>query len=309
MANRLEKGVGAALLATTVGLVAFGAYKLGEDGSQQPAAVVAKSEGSMPSSSPYKGLDVQIITPTPAVSEAPVASQEAQLSFIKPASKDANGNWIINTPDAEAKTVQGIEGFTPDASLVLAPEWGDALGLNPEQFADFQKSLNDPKHPLVGYTYGENDQSDNIDYRRTLQAPMYSWTVLTGEEVEVPGIGHLKSNPGGAVEVMIMNITDTVIGFNSENPVMIRHGFTGTGRIWDGGNVVEDERGISSHYVSRLEEGVTLPGESGFIGQCDKVENCSDIMVVSVIYRQWGNNENGTPRYQFQLLRQEEVTR
>jgi hypothetical protein len=308
MANRIEKAVGAALLATTIGGVAFGAYKLGEDGSPKPAAVVAQSEGGMPSSSPFNGVDVQV-TPGPVMSEAPVASQEAQLSYINPASKDANGNWIINTPDAEAKTVQGIEGFTPDANLVLAPEWGKALGLNPEKFADFQPSLNNPEHPLVGYTYGENDQSDNIDYRRTLQGPMYSWTVLTGEEVEVPGIGHLKSNPGGAVEVMIMNITDTVIGFNSENPVMIRHGFTGTGRIWDGGNVVEAEGGISSHYVSRLENGVTLPGESGFIGQCDEVDNCSDIKVVSVIYRQWGNNEDGTPRYQFQLLRQEQVTK
>jgi len=138
---------------------------------------------------------------------------------------------------------------------------------------------------------------------------MFSWTVLTGQNVGVPGIGNVTSNPGGAVEVMIMNITDTVIDFGPSNPVMVEHGFTGTGRIWNGGNVVEDEAGISSHYVSRLENGVTLPGESGFIGQCDKPGNCTDIKVVSVIYRQWGNNPDGTPRYQFQLLRQQEVNK
>ncbi len=238
-------------------------------------------------------------TPTPKV----------EVSLTNPASKDANGNWVVNNPDGQAETIPSVDGFTPDASLVLAPEWGKTMSLDAAKFADFQKSLNDPDHPLVGYTYGENDQSDNIDYRRTLQVPMYSWTVATGEEIDAPGIGHLKGGPGRAVELMIMNIDGTVGDFGSDNPIMIKHGFTGTGRIWDGDNVVEDEQGISSHYVSRLQNGVTLPGESGFVGQCDIPSNCNEVLVVSVIRRQWGQNEDGSNRYQYQLLREEIVSK
>ncbi len=234
---------------------------------------------------------------------------KAEVSLTNPASKDASGNWVVNNPDGQAETIPSVDGFTPDRSLVLAPEWGKTMSLDAAKFADFQLSLNDPNHPLVGYTYGENDQSDNIDYRRTLQVPMYSWTVATGEEVDAPGIGHLKGGPGRAVELMIMNIDGTVGDFGSDNPIMIKHGFTGTGRIWDGDNVVEDEQGISSHYVSRLQNGVTLPGESGFVGQCDIPSNCNEVLVVSVIRRQWGQNEDGSNRYQYQLLREEIVSK
>src|SRR3989344_5686224 len=250
----------------------------------------------------------KIGTPTPSeAAGTPTPSQESQLSFISPAQKDASGNWIVNNPDGQAETIPAVDGFTPDTSLVLAPAWGKAMLLNPAKLADFQPSLNNPNHPLVGYTYGENDQSDNLDYRRTLQVPIFSWTVATGEEVEAPGIGHLKGGPGRAVELMIMNIDGTVGDFGSDNPIMIKHGFTGAGRIWDGNNVVEDEQGISSHYVSRLQSGVTLPGESGFVGQCDIPSNCNEVLVVSVIRRQWGNNPNGSPRIQYQLLREEIV--
>jgi len=232
--------------------------------------------------------------------------ESAEFNFQSAEKKD--NQWLLHNPDGEPVNLQLIDGFIPDSNLVTAPE--QPLPLDPAVFADFQASLNDPNNPLAGYSYGENDQSDNPDYKMTLQAPLYSWTVLTGEETEVPGIGHLKANPGGAVAIVIMNISDKVIEWGTNQPlVMLKHGFKGTGRIWDGNKVVETERGISSHYVNRLEQGVTLPGESGFIGQCDKPENCNNIKVVSVIYRQWGNHPDGTPRFQFQLLRAEEVNK
>ena len=237
------------------------------------------------------------------------ASQSVQSSLTNPASKDASGNWIVTNPDGVSETIKVVDGFTPDTKLVLAPEYGKTLPIEPATFADFQKSLNDPKHPLVGYTYGENDQSDNLNYKRTLQVPMYSWTVATGLEVDAPGIGHLVGGPGRAVELMIMNIDGSVGAFGSDNPILIKDGFTGTGRIWDGKNVIEDERGISSHYVSRLQNGVTLPGESGFIGQCDIATNCNQVLVVSVVRTQWGLNSDGSKRFQYQLLREEIVNK
>ena len=252
-------------------------------------------------------LDTVLVTAGPT--QRAEASQSVQSSLTNPASKDANGNWVVNNPDGKAETVSTVDGFTPDTTLVLAPEYGKTLPIEPATFADFQKSLNDPKHPLVGYTYGENDQSDNLNYKRTLQVPMYSWTVATGLEVDAPGIGHLVGGPGRAVELMIMNVDGSVGDFGSDNPILIRDGFTGTGRIWDGKNVIEDERGISSHYVNRLQTGVTLPGESGFIGQCDIATNCNQVLLVSVIRTQWGKNADGTPKYQYQLLRDEIVNK
>jgi len=106
-----------------------------------------------------------------------------------------------------------------------------------------------------------------------------------------------------------MNIDGSVGDFGSDNPILIKDGFTGTGRIWDGKNVIEDEQGISSHYVNRLQTGVTLPGESGFIGQCNSATNCDQVLLVSVIRTQWGKSADGTPRYQYQLLREEIVNK
>ncbi len=94
--------------------------------------------------------------PVPTLGTSSMPSMEAngsiQPSLTNPASKDALGNWIVKNPDGKVETVSGVSGFTPDAALVLAPEYGKALPIEPAKFADFQKSLNDPKHPLVGYT-------------------------------------------------------------------------------------------------------------------------------------------------------------
>lgn len=92
MANRLEKAVGVGLLAATVGGATFGAYKLGEDNSQKPSAIVINSSEGMPSSSPYKGLDVRN-TPAPAASEAPAevtAENEVKVGVVS----------FIGTPDS-----------------------------------------------------------------------------------------------------------------------------------------------------------------------------------------------------------------
>ena len=268
---------------------------------------IVRATDSMPSSSPTK-VDF-VITPAPSASASIEASASMQLSLSKPASQNASGEWIVTNPDGVTEAIKVVDGFTPDTKLVLAPEYGKTLPIEPSKFADFQKSLNDPKHPLVGYTYGGNDQSENLNYERTLQVPMYSWTVATGLEVDAPGIGHLIGGPGTAVELMIMNIDGSIGDFGSDNPILIKDGFTGTGRIWDGNNLLPDEQGISSHYVNRLQTGVTGAGESGFIGQCDQAANCDKVLVVSVVRRQWGQNPDGSKRFQYQLLREELFTK
>jgi hypothetical protein len=311
--------VAGAVIGATAALALSGGVRFGggfePTGSSFPTTMASTREtiGSTPRPSEAAGtpslVPTQRAEALASSSAKPEASQSVQSSLTNPASKDASGNWIVKNPDGKAETVSTVDGFTPDTALVLAPEYGKTLPIEPATFADFQKSLNDPKHPLVGYTYGENDQSDNLNYKRTLQVPMYSWTVATGLEVDAPGIGHLVGGPGRAVELMIMNIDGSVGAFGSDNPILIKDGFTGTGRIWDGKNVIEDERGISSHYVSRLQNGVTLPGESGFIGQCDIATNCNQVLVVSVVRTQWGLNSDGSKRFQYQLLREEIVNK
>lgn len=293
----------AAAIATAFALPGGG--RIGGGLSESPTATPSISEAAgrgNPNASASASFEV-------SASASTEASASTQPSLSKPASQNASGEWIVTNPDGVTETIKVVDGFTPDTKLVLAPEYGKTLPIEPTKFADFQKSLNDPKNPLAGYTYGENDQSDNLNYKRTLQAPMYSWTVLTGLEVEVPGIGKLTGGKGMAVEVVIMNITDHVKAYGSDNPVFIKDGFTGTGRIWDGNKLPQTEQGVASHYVNRLQTGVTGAGESGFIGQCDQVGNCDKVLVVTVVERQWGQNQDGTPRYQMQLLREQIVTK
>lgn len=302
--KRHKRGAGnAALIAVGIGLAAavgIGGALLVD--ANQPGPSTPRSSDAAGQGDPN---GTTILGASPSAAE----TFQLVLSLTNPASKDTGGNWIVKNPDGKAETVSPVDGFTPDTALVLAPQYGKTLPIEPATFADFQKSLNDPKHPLVGYTYGENDQSDNLNYKRTLQVPMYSWTVVTGLEVDAPGIGHLVGGKGRAVELMIMNIDGSVGDFGSDKPILIKDGFTGTGRIWDAENVIEDERGISSHYVNRLQTGVTGPGESGFIGQCNIATNCDQVLLVSVIRTQWGKSADGTPRYQYQLLREEIVNK
>jgi hypothetical protein len=300
---------GVGLLATGAVILALG-WAAGGAGAKPDNIAYATPTTS---SSAADGTPIPSLLDMGSASAVPTqgaeSSQSVQSSLTNPASKDASGNWIVESPDGVAETISTVDGFTPDTKLVLAPEYGKTLPIEPSKFADFQKSLNDPKHPLVGYTYGENDQSDNLNYKRTLQVPMYSWTVATGLEVDAPGIGHLTGGPGTAVELIIMNIDGSIGDFGSDNPILIKDGFTGTGRIWDGNNLLPDEQGISSHYVNRLQTGVTGAGESGFIGQCDQAANCDKVLVVSVVRRQWGQNPDGSKIFQYQLLREELFTK
>jgi hypothetical protein len=300
---------GAGLLAVGAVIFALG-LGYGNAGAKPDNTVYATptTSSSAADGTPIPSL-LAMESATAAPAQGAESSQSAQSSLTNPASKDASGNWIVENPDGAAETISTVDGFTPDIALVLAPEYGKTLPIEPSQFADFQSSLNNPKHPLVGYSYGENDQSDNLNYERTLQVPMYSWTVATGLEVDAPGIGHLVGGPGEAVELMIMNVDGSVGDFGSNNPILIKDGFTGTGRIWDGNNLLPDEQGISSHYVNQLQTGVTGAGESGFIGQCNQAANCDKVLVVSVVRRQWGQNPDGTKKFQYQLLREEVVTK
>ena len=102
MANRNERIIGAALVAATIGGATFGAYEMGKNDSQ-PTAIVYKSDGGMPSSSPINGLDVQI-TPAPSAENTPAMlsavrienAQAAATRFGADAYSQNPSNWEIN---------------------------------------------------------------------------------------------------------------------------------------------------------------------------------------------------------------------
>lgn len=224
------------------------------------------------------------------------------------------GNRIYTLHDPDQKDVlvdlSKAIGFTPDKNLIISPLKPKQLGLESAEITrDFQKYLNtsrDGYGPLAGYTDGTNDYNQYKDHQSGPQVPAYSWMVHTGLTVDMPGIGKVEGGQGRAVIVLILNRTDKVYRFPT-NSVTVEAGFQGWGRMWDGSadETVETEKRLANLYLTSMGEGVP---ETGFIGQTDQGErNADSATVISVERTQWGNNEDGTPRYQFQLLRAETV--
>lgn len=220
--------------------------------------------------------------------------------------------YMLQNPDQETVLVDFSKaiGFTPDKNLVISPLKTKKLGQESAKITrDFQKYLNTSRNgfgPLAGYTDGTNDYNQYQDHQSGPQVPAYSWMVHTGLTVDMPGIGRVDGGPGRAVVVLILNRTDKVYRFPT-NSVTVEAGFQGWGRLWDGNakETIEAEKRLTNHYLTRLGEGVP---ETGFIGQTDQGErNADSATVITVERTQWGKNEDGTPRYQFQLLRAETV--
>lgn len=247
-----------------------------------------------------------IPTSTPVVEVAETV--EAVKYGFNPAKNEGNVWFLKDSDGNEVKKAIDAKGFIPDANLKVSDLSPAALGPIPADASDFQAYLNKDREgfgPLAGFTNGTNDYGQ---YGKTgPQVPAYSWMIHTGLSVEMPGIGKVTGEFGRAVMVLIINRTNDVYRFDNES-VEVVAGFEGWGRIWNGdaNYVQETDKRIVNHYRHRLGYGVA---ESGFIGQCDKgAENCDAVTVVTVERVQWGNNEDGTPRYQFRLIRAETVS-
>lgn len=209
--------------------------------------------------------------------------------------------WKLKNPDGQEVYLGLPEGFSPDKDLVIQND----LKMN-EINSDLSvyKDWDNVIHKVAGYNYDENDFSGNVDFLENVQGDMWAWRVIQGEEVEVPGVGHLKGDERTSVVVLVLNLQPRVIAWDKDGigPVFCKHGFTATGRIWDAGTpekIAETEELLGGHWLFRQKEGTP---EKSYIGVTDDPENAKRTLYVSVAYRQWGNNEDGTPREQFQLL-------
>jgi hypothetical protein len=253
-------------------------------------------------------------TPTPKPKEEPTGetkateTKERDIDNINPAQRNGD-RWTLSDSDGNQIELKLPANFIPDKDLKVSDIKPENVLPIPEKAADFQRYLNTKdnplKEPLAGYMYGTNDYNQYGERKSGPQLPMYSWLIFTGEVVSVPGIGKVTGSPGKAVAILIINRTDKVHQWSPET-VYVKSGFQGAGRIWNGEApyVAEAERRLVQHYGYILGNGHP---ESGFIGQCDLVDNCRNVTFITAERIQWGNNRDGTPRYQFRLIRAEDI--
>ncbi len=268
-----------------------------------------------PSTEKIEENSLDVVSTTTVTTTETISAPSGEASYWdQPYASAAEGeNSMFQLMDSDSNVseidLSAAEGFTPDSELRLSDIEPKVLDPIPDNAADFQAYLNAELNgfpPLAGYTDGTNDYNQYSNHESGPQVPMYSWMVHTGEYAELPGIGRVEGGPGRAVLVLIINRTDNVYRFPT-NSVHVEAGFQGWGRIWNGepDHVQETEQRLINHYRARLGQGVP---ETGFIGQCDLPENCEKVTVVTVERMQWGNHEDGTPRYQFRLIRAETVS-
>lgn len=293
------------------------------EATKTPGAIYTPTlEVTTPTATPTKAKKLATATFTPTEAEklataTPTAQVTAeskvenywQNPYPNPARKEEN-LWSLHNSDGVEVLVNldSAIGFTPDADLRISDINPKTLDPVPSDASDFQAYLNTDRDgfpPLAGYTDGINDYNQYYNHQSSPQVPIYSWMVFTGDKVELPGIGRVEGAEGRAVMVLILNRTERVYRFPL-NSVHVEAGFQGWGRIWNGEPefVQETEKRLVNHYRTRLGQGVP---ETGFIGQCNKLDNCDNVTVVTVERMQWGNNQDGSPRDQFRLIRAETV--
>ena len=220
-----------------------------------------------------------------------------------------NGVYLLHDSDMveTSKEFNQAIGFVPDENLLVSDLTPAKIGQDSASVTqNWDTYLNSKNKPYAGFTDGTNDYNQYYNHQAFPQLPAYSWMVHTGYFIEMPGVGRLMGEKGRAVMVLLINRTDAVYRFRNE-PVTVIAGFQGWGRIWNGDEkpVIETEKRITNHFLTRL--GLGVP-EKGFIGQTDQgAENATTVTVVTVEMIQWGNNDDGTPRYQFRLIRAETV--
>lgn len=236
-----------------------------------------------------------IDNPTPQIGSERVLNQVFGMKTI-----------TLPSEDGVPMQFQVPSNFEPDPELRGSSDLS-FVGVQPgdyDKFRRFQQGLNEPLDgfgPLAGYSYGKNDIYTDLDpdFMGHTQYPAYAWTVVTGLEARIPGIGSMRGGDHVAVMFQLLNRDKTVY----KVPTYIESGFLGTGRLWDAHQpplLNEASRRLAAHFGASM-----LFGEvtSGFTGQCDDGDiNCNAITEVRAARQQWGNNPDGSPRHVITLI-------
>lgn len=244
-------------------------------------------------------------TPTP--SEA-AGTPTPDAKGFQPAEQNGN-QWVLRNPDGQEGNMALPQGFTPDKTLVT----GDpkiligTVNSDLSVYSDWENALNTGRPEgdrLAGYNYDYNDFCPTEDFKCNVQGDMFAWRVFQGQEIEIPGIGKLEGGPRRSVVALFLNATPDVVAWDRDElgQVKVKRGFTGTGRSFDASpyspQFPKEESGLLGHWLFRQAAGTP---EKSYIGITDSPENAQETLFVVVVRNQWGE-ENGQPRYQFQLL-------
>lgn len=256
------------------------------------------------SESPKASLKpAETIGASQSITETVFLPKEPQIVAAK---KDGD-KWLLQHPDQGGKTVVTAlpEGFIPDKDLHMATDIKSFDVGDVNQYKDWEKALNTGRpvgDRLTGYNYDYNDFCNNVlpKFTCTAQGDMYAWRIFQGEKVVVPGIGELTGGPRRSVVVIVLNLDGSIHAWDPENPVQVKHGFTATGRIFDGDKAAKTEQGLLGHWLSRQFNGTP---EKSYIGVTDDPNNAKETLFVTVQRKQWGLNADGSKRMEFQLIR------
>lgn len=248
-------------------------------------------------------------TETPKATATPTATKtpDAATSTV-----NQTGVFRLQHPDQDGKTIEVRvpSGFTPDSRLNVSTDTRALPVGDLNQYKDWETALNTGRPAgdrLAGYNYDYNDFCPVRDFKCNVQLDMYAWRVFQGQEVDVPGIGHLVGSERRSVLVIIFNLADDVKAYDEREAgqVTVVRGFTATGRIFDGNKIATTERNVTGHWLYTQKEGRP---EKSYTGITDSPDNARETLLVTVIRKEWGKNADGTKRYQDQLLRAEIVT-
>jgi hypothetical protein len=260
----------------------------------------------MPSSSPT-GVELQI-TPAPSASAEASASALPWVTSVEAASQNG-GAWGLKNTDGKEMTTVLPEGFTPDAKLVMGTNIkAGTLNPNLTVYADWEKALNTGRpvgDRLAGYNYDYNDFCNNPQFLCNVQGDMYAWRLFQGQKVSVPGVGTLEGGKGRSVMVLFLNSTPDVTAWDQDGlgSVTVKRGFTATGREFDANpyspKFQEMEPGLLGHWLYTQANGEK---SKSYVGITNNPANADSTLYAVVVKNQWGNNPDGTPRYEFQLL-------
>ena len=246
-------------------------------------------------------------TPDATASVAPDTSIEVAAN-VQNALQNGDG-WMLKDGDGKEMQISLPQGFTPDARLVMATNIKKGtVNSDLSVYKDWEKALNTGRpvgDRLAGYNYDYNDFCQTLDFECNVQADMYAWRIFQGETVSIPGIGTLEGGPRESVMVLFLNATPDVTAFDKDGmgQVLVKRGFTATGRSFDANpyspKFQKEESGLLGHWLFRQAQGTP---EKSYVGITNSPDNANKTLFAVVVKNQWGNNPDGSPRYQFQLL-------
>ncbi len=250
-------------------------------------------------------------TAVPTVTPGGVKTLSIQYKEIQPAPQSGD-SWSLKHPDQDKiVSLKLPEGFIPAVNLhaVTDVKANTVDMAHLDKYSDWETILNTKRKggALAGYNYDYNDWCAVPGFYCNVQGDMYGWRTFQGMEARIPGIGTLVGGPRRSGVVNVLNLADSVHPWDidGDGPIYLKRGFTATGRIFDGHpieKIVPLEEGLTGHWVFRNINGTP---EKSYIGITDSKDNAREVLTASVLRRQWGNNPDGTPRIEFQLMRAE----